>query len=135
VSAGESADYLHFLKPHSTSIDIRSEQEIATLLARHEQDMASALEREERYSHGPTQTAKRPVTPRSNTRKAKPLRRCCVCKLAGIEVTLPYTEHLVLQDVVFTYRKRQLLLILRRYNGHMYSFHPLAKGRGRQWSF
>jgi hypothetical protein len=36
---------------------------------------------------------------------------------------------------VFNYRKRQLLLILRRYNGHMYSFHPLAKGRGRQWSF
>jgi hypothetical protein len=32
---------------------MRGEQETATLLARHEQDMASALEREERYSHGP----------------------------------------------------------------------------------
>jgi predicted PP-loop superfamily ATPase len=31
---------------------MRSEQEIATLLARHEQDMARALEREEHYSHG-----------------------------------------------------------------------------------
>jgi hypothetical protein len=56
-------------------------------------------------------------------------------KLADIEVTLPDTEHPVLQDVLFTYRKRRLLLILRRYNGHMYSFHPLAKGHGRQWSF
>jgi len=32
---------------------MRSEQEIAALLARHEQDMARALEREEYYSHGP----------------------------------------------------------------------------------
>jgi hypothetical protein len=32
---------------------MRSEPEIATLLARHEQDMASALEREQRYSQGP----------------------------------------------------------------------------------
>jgi hypothetical protein len=32
---------------------MKSEHEIAALLARHEQDMVSALEREERYSHGP----------------------------------------------------------------------------------
>jgi galactose-1-phosphate uridylyltransferase len=32
---------------------MRSEHEIAALLARYEQDMDSALEREERYSHGP----------------------------------------------------------------------------------
>jgi hypothetical protein len=32
---------------------MRSEQEIAALLARHEQDMARALAREEHYSQGP----------------------------------------------------------------------------------
>jgi hypothetical protein len=32
---------------------MRSEPEIAALLARHEQDMASALEREQRYGQGP----------------------------------------------------------------------------------
>jgi len=32
---------------------MRSEQEIAALLARHEQDMAHALEQEEYFSHGP----------------------------------------------------------------------------------
>jgi hypothetical protein len=32
---------------------MRSEYEIAALLARHEQNMVSALEREEYYSHGP----------------------------------------------------------------------------------
>jgi predicted PP-loop superfamily ATPase len=31
---------------------MRSEHEIAALLARHEQNMANALEREERYSRG-----------------------------------------------------------------------------------
>jgi predicted negative regulator of RcsB-dependent stress response len=33
---------------------MRTEQEISTLLARHEQDMADALQREEYYSQGPT---------------------------------------------------------------------------------
>lgn len=32
---------------------MRSEQEVAALLTRYEQDMACALEREERYSQGP----------------------------------------------------------------------------------
>jgi hypothetical protein len=42
-----------FPNPHFTNPDMRSEHEIAVLLARHEQDMANALEREERYSNGP----------------------------------------------------------------------------------
>jgi hypothetical protein len=64
-----------FPNPHFTNPDMRSEHEIAVLLARHEQDMANALEREERYSNGPMQTPRRPVTPLSSTWKAKPLRR------------------------------------------------------------
>ena len=44
VLASEIADYLHSLTPYTTSLNIRSEREIATLLARHEQDMARALE-------------------------------------------------------------------------------------------
>lgn len=39
--------------PHATSLAIRSEQEIAALLARYEQYMAGALEREECASHSP----------------------------------------------------------------------------------
>lgn len=57
------------------------------------------------------------------------------CKLAGIEVSLPDINNPVLQDVVFTYRKRQLLLILKWYNGHLASANPLTKGNGREWSF
>jgi hypothetical protein len=53
VSAGEIAGYLYSLNPHSTSPNMRSEHEIAALLTRHEQDMASALQREEHYGHGP----------------------------------------------------------------------------------
>ena len=43
LSLRRQANYLYFLNPNSTSLNMRSEQEIAALLARHEQDMARAL--------------------------------------------------------------------------------------------
>jgi hypothetical protein len=51
VSAGEIAEYLYSPNSQPTTPDMRTETEILALLACHEEDMVSALQREEYYNH------------------------------------------------------------------------------------
>jgi hypothetical protein len=51
VSAGEIADYLYSHDAQPTATEMRTETEIIALLARHEEGMVSALQREDYYNH------------------------------------------------------------------------------------